>query len=198
MINYLRRLLLEISIPITKAISLVQSPNTITTSEQLLDIKSKISNGDIVLCIKYYELSNSLMPSKWKHCGVYFDGWVYESTTKGVRKVLLEEFFFKKDCIGLVSTRVLHGPSELKRGLDFLVKNLREPYDFGFTFKGSSSWYCSKYVYQFLLACNPGLATQLSFIKVLGEITIKPEDFWFADKVFLKVASYNTKGDLCV
>lgn len=172
-----------------------QRPETKTTSDQFLELKDKIINGDVLLSITFWELSNSLMPSKWKHCGVYHDGWVYESTTKNVRKVLLEEFFFKKDSIGLVRKTGKLGILDVQAGHSFLSENMDEPYDFGFGWVSAKSWYCSKYVYNYFCAADTDFSKQFVPIKVLGEPTVIPQDFWYA-KEFSQILKFNTEGRL--
>lgn len=180
----LRKLLLNISIPITKFIAKVSRPAPRISTPQLLEMRQHLRSGDVIVCFVGWELSNLFLPGKWKHCGVYVNGWVYESTISGVRKVLLEEFCLKKDKLGIAR---LHVDFNYLDGLVFLEENLSEPYDYGFTWDGSSAWYCSKYVFEYLRYCSNEFQKRFTLRKTLGEYTVTPTDFWLADKFFEKI-----------
>lgn len=196
MFNFFRRKLLDISIPLTRFISIFHSPECRIISTQYIDLHSNLKNGDILVCEREWEFTNLFMPSLWKHCAIYCNGWVYESTTKGTRKILLEEFCFKKDIIAISRFCCSLSDAQISKGIYYLESNLREPYDFGFTWKGTKSWYCSKFVYHFFCTCVPWFADSFSIQKVLGEKTIKPDAYWNT-KYFYPVRSYNGKGKQC-
>jgi len=191
MIAYIRRLLMNIAIPAGKLIAKISRPECETTTAQFLDLKQRLEDGDLLVSYVGWELSNYFIPGTFKHVGVYHQGWVYESTTHGTRRVTLEEFFFKKDKIGLVRPLKKYAKCELDRGVHFMIENLGEPYDYGFGLAGSSAWYCSKFVRAFFIAMDPGFEQQFTLREILGEPTVQPDDFWLASKFFRQVTSYN-------
>jgi Permuted papain-like amidase enzyme, YaeF/YiiX, C92 family len=188
----IRASLLEISIPIGKAIAKVHRPECIINSKNYLDMEEKLRDGDVLMSRTDWEVSNSFIPGAMKHAAIYVKGFVYESTTKGVRKITLAEFVFKKDEVR--ACRPISPILSLDEGIKFLEDQMNEPYDYGFMWQGSSSWYCSKYVYYFYCHAIPGFEKLFELREVFGEPTIKPIDYWLAIRVFERV--YTSQGDL--
>lgn len=188
-----RNLALNVSIPISKAISVFHRPECQIVSADEMDMRSRLRNGDVFVTKTDWELSNPFIPTVFKHCGVYFDGWVYESTTHNTRRVTLGEFIYKKDHIGIVRKTVPLSGFQLALGLSFMEENLGEPYDYGFSLSGSSAWYCSKFVRTFFIAADPSFEHTFVLRTIFGEPTIKPDDYWFAKDMFTRIAAYNTE-----
>lgn len=184
-----RNFLLKLSIPVTKLIAAISRPAPRITSQHQLEIRSHIRNGDVLVSYTAWELSNIFLPGRWKHCGVYINGWVYESTTHDVRKVLLEEFCLKKDRVGICRlwSSIFENRFDYLLGIPFLEENLGEPYDYGFRWGGNASWYCSKYVYNYLRVCDFDFFTYFELRETLGEPTVTPTDYWLARKFFSQV-----------
>jgi uncharacterized protein YycO len=179
----LRTRLLNLLIPISKAIAYISRPEMKVTSRNYLDISDPIRNGDCLVSRTDWELSNFLLPGYWKHCAIYWNGWVYEATTHGVRKVLLSEFCFKKDHVGVI--RPLFEFAENHK--EYLISTLGKKYDWAFTWMQNTAdaWYCSEYVYSFYSRClgfhnfRPRL--------LMGEYTVSPTDYWNASKFFDRI-----------
>ena len=149
----MKKLLSLIVPPIAKFIALFHKPDDITTSSDYEQLRSIIRNGDILVSRTDWELSNLIMPGYWKHCAVYKDGYVYEAVTKqGVRKILVEEFFFKKDHIGLCrNSDYLPSEDDLSHGFKFLDSELGESYNWSFELDVNNKNCCSQLAYNFLL-----------------------------------------------
>ena len=191
---HIRNILLKITIPISKVMSKMAKPECLVTSEQFLDIKSKIQDGDVLCSYVGWEVSNDFIPGIFKHCGIYLNGYVYEATTHGTRKVLLEEFFFKKDKIGIARRKGGLTIEQIVKGLALMNQNLNEPYDWSFGIEGVSTWYFSKWCRMFFIAGDPNFEQSFVLRKVFDEPTVTPSDFWLADKFFIQVASYNLES----
>ncbi|MBL0233225.1 MAG: hypothetical protein IPQ08_06130 [Chitinophagaceae bacterium] len=156
-----------------------------------MDAKKVLLSGDILLSEVEWELSNYFIPKTYKHAAIYFNGLVYEAVTHGVRSVTLEEWLFKKDHVAIVRANFDITAPMLFLGKSFLDQNIGEPYDFSFKLEGTQSWYCSKYAYEFLLAMNPSFAAQFTLRETLGELTVKPDDFYLAKDKFTLIAKFN-------
>lgn len=191
MYKLLRRLLINIAIPLSKLLSKWHRPESKFTSAQYIDAKNVLLSGDILLSEVEWELSNYFIPKTYKHAAIYFNGLVYESVTHGVRSITLEEWLFKKDHVAIVRAKFEITASMLFLGKSFLDQNIGEPYDFSFKLEGTSSWYCSKYAYEFLLAMNPSFGQTFILRETLGELTVKPDDFLLATDKFDLIAKYN-------
>lgn len=191
MIKKFRLLLINVAVPVSKFISKFHRPEMKVVSPQYLSAKDVIKDCDILVSKVDWELSNYFIPGKFKHAAVYFDGMVYESATTGVRALTLEEWLFKKDHVGITRVNFPITDDMETSGLDFLITQLGEPYDYSFSFSGSDHWYCSKYAYEFLLAMNHDFAKQFDLRETLGEPTVTPDDLWNAQKVFTRVLEIN-------
>lgn len=184
----LRSKLLDFLIPVSKFIAKISRPEMCIRTEHYENIVLKISDGDCVVSRTNWELSNYLLPGYWKHCGIYLGGYVYESTTHGVRKVLLSEFCFKKDVIGISRPNF---DLDLNGADIYLERTLGKGYDWAFSWMENTSdaWYCSEYVYAFYHKMNEVFMFIFKPRPVIGELTIKPSDYWLASDKFIKIYS---------
>lgn len=186
----LRAFFLKMSIPIGRFISKIARPECDLSSTDYETLKAHLKNGDVLCSYVGWELSNYFIPGQYKHCGIYIDGLIYESTTHNTRKVLLEEFFFKKDRIGVSRKKQILTDQQILDGIAFMESNLGEPYDYGFSMDNSRAWYCSKFVRAFFIAADVKFAQDFKLISVFGEPTVRPDDFWLCSDLFDQVISF--------
>lgn len=184
----MRANLLNYLIPVSKFIAKISRPEMRITTQEYSKVKELIKNGDCLLSRTDWELSNFFLPGFWKHCGIYLDGYVYEATTHGVRKVLLSEFCFKKDVVGIARPNF---DLELNYAEMYLDRTLGLGYDWAFSWMDNTSdaWYCSEYVYAFYHRMNEIFLFMFTPRPTLGELTIKPTDYWDAESKFTRIFS---------
>lgn len=166
-------------IPVSKFISKLHRPETAFSSASYIKIKSKLRDFDILVSRTEWEVSNMILPGKWKHCAIYRNGMVYEATTKGVRSTTVEEFLFKKDKVGLCRARPYIDELEGEMILEFLLKHIGDRYDYAFNWGSSNkALYCSEYVYFGLCAGIRGFEANFKLKNLLGETDCSPADLW--------------------
>ena len=189
----LRTRFLNFIIPISKLISLVCRPEMKVTSEEVLKMDSLVLNGDCLVSRTEWEFSNLVLPGYWKHCGIYLNGYVYEATTHGVRKVLFGEFCFKKDHVGIARPKFIDEYSKTR--ISFLETSLGKGYDWAFSWMDNTSdaWYCSEYVYAYYWDRSDEFSDCFERKKIMGEYTVEPSDYWNASKFFEQV--YRTPSE---
>jgi uncharacterized protein YycO len=162
---------MDLESAIVKAVSKVSIP------------ERHIKNGDCLVSRTDWELSNffeyALTGSFYGHAAIYFDGYVYEAVTSGVRKISLERFLFTKDAIGLCR---LPGPdwtvNQCIMMKSFLDAQIGEAYDYGFSWTAQDRWYCSKLVFSAWHEADPKDADAIRTKRILGETKIIPQDVW--------------------
>lgn len=157
-----------------KFIALFHLPVLETTDEEFLELKSLIRDGDSLVSRTDWEFSNLFEAGEWKHAAVYFDGYVYEAVTTGVRKSLLEDFFFRKDHVGLC--RCEEFKKDLSdKGLDFLKAQIGLPYDWSFSLASKNAYYCAELVFGFLQVTAQ---VNVSMTDYFGQEVVSPTDIW--------------------
>lgn len=173
----------NVAAQIAKVISKICRPEPVIDDVMFRSLRGQLKNGDCLVTRTEWEFSNPveklLTGSFWGHSAIYLNGWVYEATTKNVRRVSLERFCFLRDGIGLSR---LAGPdwtegqiSEMEK---FCIDQIGEPYDFSFSWVTSAKWYCSKYVLNAWKAGGAMDPTANLTVQILGQPRILPEDIW--------------------
>lgn len=199
-----RTLLMCIATPIGRFISKFHRPPSKITSEHYERALKYIQDGDTLLSRDDWAFSNWFIPGYWKHVGIYYNGYVYEAVTAGVRCIRFDEWMYKKDYVGIVRPNINFTVSELQRGFSFLVECISDEDSYDFTMSmddlsektdvdmGSiKAWYCSKYCYAFYKSMNSSFTDQFVLKETLGEPTVTPNDYWEAVSKFKRVALFN-------
>ena len=201
--NKLMLTIARFMVPIEKAIAMISKREPRINAAHLDSMKSLIQDGDLLFdrCDVYWMsnlFSNAFIPGEFKHVAVYYKGWVFEAVTEGVRAVRLDEWALKKDHVGIGRQPYFkYEEKNLERGYNFLKKQIGKKYEYDFIIpsilgRGNSkrmkAWFCSEYVYGYMLACCPGFEKMLPMKQVLGEKVMTPEDFW---NNIMPVATYN-------
>jgi hypothetical protein len=168
--------------PISRFISFFSKPEDKVTSLEFIALKADLKDGDILFSRTDWELSNIFMPGYWKHCAIYLDGHVYEAVTKGVRKTLLEEFFFKKDHVGLGRYGLPLSIESQQVTKAYLETKLGAPYDWSFEMGIKNKFYCSELVYYFLNIAYDDFAKNFIIRISFKQPIIRPTDMWNALK----------------
>jgi len=184
----IRKYLIGPIVWIEKLIEKFHKPDCLTTYPQLVDAASRMINGDILFERCDLMLSNWFIPGQWKHCAVYMNGYVYEASAVGVRRVNFQEWFFKKDHVGIARYNKVLTVDDQAKGLNFMASCLGDPYNYEFSMSAKTQWYCSEYVYCFFKQCDPNFIFPLK--SILGDLTVEPTDFWSSSQ-FTKLVSYN-------
>jgi len=141
----------KIAVPFEKLIAMTKRIECLTTSAQFEDLKLKIKDGDVLFSKVDWEISNLGIVGIYTHVAVYMNGMVYEAVTSGVRKITLEEWFFKKDHVGLARCNMFQPTADqLATGTAFLESCIGESYDYDFAEYTRQSQYCSAYWYAYM------------------------------------------------
>jgi uncharacterized protein YycO len=179
---------------VSKFISKISKPEPRVSDKNFKIIKNEIKNGDVLVSRVEWELSNVaekiLTGSFWGHAAIYFDGWVYEATTKGVRKISLEMFCFRKDSLGLGR---LQGSDwtddQCSLMISFLNDQLGDSYDFSFSWGIEKKWYCSKLVFFAWDQAKAEEAEAIDSMNTFGLKKVTPQNIW--DSVVQVVSCIN-------
>lgn len=190
----------ELLVPFEKLVALLQRPECELTTDHFVDLLSKIQDGDVLFSETFYELSNGIkigdkyylgIPGSWKHVAIYQDGMVYEAVTKGVRRISLPEWFFKKDSVGIARcNQFALTPMHDTVGAEFLQSCLGAEYQFNFASYTKGKYYCSAYWYSYMEAMyGDAFLEWFPMPMMFGVLPIiQPQDVW---NKLDKVASYN-------
>ena len=170
----MKKFILFLVAPISKFISLFSIPERKMDDLELEQLKAFIIDGDCLVSRSDYELSNIFMPGEWKHVALYYKGHVYESVTGGVRKTPIEEFFYKKDQIGLCR---LHKEIDFSLAIPFLDSTIGMPYDWSFSGK-NDKYYCSELAYKAYSLVDETFTKTFISSYYFGEMVIRPTDMW--------------------
>lgn len=168
---------------LSHSVAKISKPEPQIKDEDVFDIRLKIKNGDCLVSRTDYELSNVcekiLTGSYWGHAAIYFDGFIYEAVTGGVRKVSFEKFCYMKDGLGLVrlpgSDWTLEQCSIMTKFLDTLIG---EQYDYSFDWGNVKKWYCSKLVFKAWEQGDAKEAEAVGSVTILGTKRIIPQNIW--------------------
>ena len=174
----MNKFLLYLAVPIIKFIALFHKPDDLVNSSDFEGLKKLLQDGDVLVSRTDWELSNVFMPGYWKHAGVYIDGHVYEAVTAGVRKTLVEEFFFKKDHVGLCRYGLPLYKEKLEVGQTYLETKIGSVYDWSFEMGTKNKFYCSELAYYFLAIVFDDFESKFTIPKTFGQKSIKPTDMW--------------------
>jgi len=166
-----------------KFISRISVSERRMSDAEMRDLKLVVKDGDCLVTRCDWEFSNVLewvfTGAFYGHAAIYINGKIYEATTKGVRCISLEKFFFEKDYVGLCR---LPGEdwtsSQLVDIESFLVRQINEPYDFSLSWNPTDKWYCSKLVYFAWRAGKPIGVDVIRVARTLGKTLITPHDLW--------------------
>lgn len=179
---------------LSQACSKISKPEPIINDADVASIRLLIKDGDAICSRVEWEFSNLaekiLTGSFWGHTAIYLDGFIYEATTKGVRKITLEMFCYRKDALGLGR---LQGsdwtPEQCAKMKTFLEAQIGAGYDFSFSWGLLKKWYCSKLVY---FAWNQANAIETNAIQSMSTFGLKkvtPQNIWDSIIQLLKCGS---------
>lgn len=162
---------------IEKFMALFKRPNTIIVSDQVNVAKGALRDGDIMLSTTDWEISNLFIGGKYKHCGVFYKGKVFEATTECVCATDFYEWMYKKDYVGIIRSR--QPAVKMEEGIAFMKTCLGEPYNYDFfAINTTKIWFCSEYVYKYLRIAVEGIDRRFFMKKRFGKRTVTPSDFY--------------------
>jgi uncharacterized protein YycO len=177
---------------LSRLVSRIARPELIISDFDFFALKPIIKNGDCLVSRVDYQLSNViekiLTGSFYGHAAIYLNGFVYEASTHGVRKISLAKFCYTKDGIGLCQ---LPGPDwtedQCDKMFDFLEAQMGEPYDYSFDWDTDARWYCSKLVYLAWAHAHAKDVEAISVTEELSKRVITPQNIWNST---LKIETY--------
>jgi uncharacterized protein YycO len=173
-----KEFLLKLVAPIAKFTAIIKQPDPDLDDSDFLTLKTLIKDGDCLVSKTSWQLTNLLMPGEWKHAAIYYKGFVYEAASQvGVRKVTLEDFFYKKDHVGLC--RFADFPEDLESTPDMWLNNrIGKPYDWDLILSDNDKYYCSELCFYFYCLCFGDFAKKFKPSFYLGKEVIRPTDMW--------------------
>ena len=179
----------SIVIPIEKFVSKLHFPYTEMTGIDFLELQNKLKDFDVVFSKNDYMMSNLFIKGKWKHVGLFYQGWVYEATTHGVVKTLLAEWVFKKDHVGVA--RFNGAITNKASGIQFLFEILLKEIQYDWLMQiGKDKLYCSELVFDFYTLATDGLFDKsFQAESLFGSKMVYPIDLW-TSTLFNQVLEY--------
>ena len=150
--------------------------------KHVLESKSLLKKGDIILTRTMGELTTFLIPGHWKHGMVYGgNGKVIEATRIGVHESYLEDALMKTDQFAILRVK---GITEDKVDIFYSYAELQigKAYDFGLKVWDEDSQYCTEILYHGL---NKSMGKGFVVLReTLGFPTFTPDDCYKASKKF--------------
>jgi uncharacterized protein YycO len=175
--NILVKLLRLIVAPVSKFIAYFHIPEPKVSMLEYQEMRSLLKDGDVLVSRKDWALSNVLMPGEWKHCGVFFQGHVYEAVTAGFRRSTVEEFFFKKDMVGVSRFKPLND-DQISWSVIWLEQKIGSKYDYSFSISDDDKYFCSEVVYLLYSHLFEDFAPNFKTSKMFGQTVVRPTDLW--------------------
>lgn len=193
----IRRFMLESAAPISNVLGKIHIPTTrLLTKEQIREVESKLSPGDVLLSRQRLTATNFFIPGFWKHAAIYVgDGMIVEAVTPHVRAVSFAKFAATKDYIQVMDP-TFADREEMPLAANFAVTLVGTPYDLIFEYTHTrarnKAFYCSEVIWwcydQVLTAA--GKPSPFTPRLTLGSPTVLPQDYADAkDKWAVKWAS---------
>lgn len=157
------------------------------TSKAYREALAKMKVGDIILTTSSGEISNLLIPGRYKHAAIVVDdNSVVEAVGYGVLRTDLLSFFLSKDYFVILRARFCSNEEALQAA-KFAEELTGTPYDYEFH-PANNAFYCSElcyHVYNKSVKGNP-----FTLRKTLGVETVTAQDFYNADNKWHKVMEY--------
>lgn len=131
-------------------------------------LKATLKNGDVLVMVDEYKLSSFLIPEKWSHAGIYFDGYVYEMVTPHIKKTHLYDFCKASNEVAAYRCPLFPYEyiKEMHKLADKLLK-LKVPYDVMFA-DDYQKLYCSELViyldFKKYIVCDRTKSLGLSYV----------------------------------
>lgn len=114
------------------------------TKEMAEQVQPKLKAGDILLRRTEGTSGNFLIPSWWKHAGVYVgDGQVVDAAFKGVHKGTFKKFMTDGDAVMVLRAKDLSG-SQREAIARFANLQVGKPYDFDLDFADKARMTCTE------------------------------------------------------
>jgi uncharacterized protein YycO len=182
--DFFQVLLLRTTTFMSKTIAKVYMPFTRKrlSSKNYRELKSLMMVGDVLVSRVDGELSSVFIPDFWTHAGIIKDeNTVVEATTHNVIETDLIDFVMKKDYVALLRPSFCT-PIEREFAAFEATQQLGKPYDYGMTYSGVESFFCSElvyYCYSVAVKHNP-----FKLNRILGKTTVIPSDFYNAKDKF--------------
>lgn len=198
MIDRIRRGILHAAYPLVRAAGKAHAPWThkklhaVDVDEAFACMKP----GDTIVTYTYGEFTNLVIPGRWKHVAMYVgEGMVVEAKDPCVRISDIYDFLMTKDYACAVRPDV---PSDyLQQAVVIASGLIGKPYDYFFELyrdRPNPAFYCAELPYWCYAEAMPEFPFTLR--EVMGVATVKPDDYFKADKLFGRVWSNLDNDDL--
>lgn len=166
---------------VAKAIGPIRAPFThkALTYEDVIDIRTNIKIGDILLSRTHGELTTLVIPGFWKHAMVYVgEDKIIEAVGSGVKISYLVDSVMRTD--NLVVLRKKNGltPTQTLNLTNWIFEQIGKLYDYSLYTESSSKFYCSELA---IRAIESALETEyFQPMSRLGFMTVTPDDIYMA------------------
>lgn len=180
----LRRWLLKLSLPMTKAIGKMHAPlsHRLIHAADYRQAMEVLKPGMPLISRCRAELSNVPIPGFYTHAAIYIgNGVVIEAVGQGVKRTDLIDFMMTKDYVCIL-TPTFANPTQMDLAVSWAISIIGSQYDYLFEIsKGvEKAFYCAELIsWSYAMAMKP-LPCPFVLRETLGVQTVIPQDFYDA------------------
>ena len=133
--------------PLQRLMQKIGKPETRITEKQVHDIMSLADEGMAVFSYETLRITSFFIKGVWKHAAIiaiddFGKFWVVEAVGKGVQKVPIEEWLYKKDDV-MLADRIGYDRPKRRASSIWSFKQVGKDYDYEFS-QDDEDFYCSE------------------------------------------------------
>lgn len=186
----LYKLFFKLFYPLFKTLGRIY-PLPLMTRRAAIEILDVIKEGDVLVSREGMRPTNVIVPGFWTHAAIYVGNReVSEATDIGCHLLDIDQFLYTKDHVAVL--RPIFSTDYQKLNSCSVARSLTgRIYDYKFKF-GNEAFYCAELVYHSISESMPNCPFTLR--ETLGELTVKPQDFFDAKDKFELIYLFDGKA----